>query len=450
MATNPGTGSRTGRAARGGVAALSAVLLVAACSGGGGPRAAQEAEESAAPLAATYEGPEVTLQFWNGFTGADGPFMQSLVDEFNTEHDNITVAMESQAWAEYYESVPAAVSTGNGPHIGAMHVDQVATYAARNVLSSVDDVAEVLALEEDAFAPAVWQAGLYDDRRYSVPLDVHPIGFFYNRTLMEQAGLDPENPPQDRESYEAALDAFQEAGIQGHWVSPYAPGARMFESLAKQFGAELYSEDGEQATWDSPEALEALEWMLGLVEEGHSPPDVANPAEAIAFQNGENPFYWGGIWMINTFAPETDLDWGVAPLPVIGEEQAVFAGSHQLVLLERQEWTPDERQASAVFIDWVVDNSLGWAEGGQVPAAAEVRESPEFAALPHVPVFASELEDTFFPPSLPGIAESQTILWTALNEVLLGDRDPQEALEESARAANEALERSREQFATAE
>jgi len=376
--------------------------------------------------------------------------MQALVDDFNAEHDNITVNMEAQAWEEYYESVPAAVSTGNGPHIGAMHVDQVATYAARNVLSPVDDVAEVLSLEEEAFAPAVWQAGSYGDRRYSIPLDVHPIGFYYNRTLMEKAGLDPDDPPQDRESYEAALDAFQAAGIQGHWVSPYAPGARMFESLAKQFGAELYSEDGQEATWDSPEAVEALEWMLDLIQDGHSPSDVANPAEAIAFQNGENPFYWGGIWMVNTFAPEKDLDWGVAPLPVIGDEQAVHAGSHQLVLLERAEWDADERQASAVFIDWLVENSLGWAEGGQVPAAAEVRDSPAFGELKHMPVFAAELEDTFFPPSLPGIAESQGILWTAVNEVLLGDREPQEALEESARAANEALQRSREQFRAGE
>jgi multiple sugar transport system substrate-binding protein len=154
--------------------------------------------------------------------------------------------------------------------------------------------------------------------------------------------------------------------------------------------------------------------------------------------------------MVNTFAPEADLDWGVAPLPVIGEEQAVFAGSHQFVLPARAEWDPDERQASAVFIDWVIDNSLRWSEGGQVPAAAEVRQSPEFEQLEHMPVFATELEDTFFPPSLPGIGESQTILWTAVNKVLLGDAEPQAALEESARAANEALARSREQYRTGE
>lgn len=440
--TKAGAGRVHSRAAQTTVLALAAITVLAACGGGDAA-----GENTAGSLKDTYDGPAVTLEFWNGFTGADGPFMQTIVDEFNAAHENITVNMESQAWGEYYESIPAAVSTGNGPHIGAMHVDQVATFAARTVISPIDDVAGALSLEEDAFSPAVWQAGVYKDQRFSIPLDVHPIGFYYNRTLMEQAGLDPDNPPQDRESYEAALEALKAAGIQGHWLSPYAPGARMFESLAKQFGAELYSADGQKATWDSPEAVEALEWMLNLVEEGHSPPDVANPAEAVAFQNGENAFYWGGIWMINTFGPEADLDWAVAPIPVIGDEPAVWAGSHQLVLLEQREgWDPDERQATAVFIDWVLDHSIEWAQGGQVPAAAGVRESSELAALEHVPTFASELKDTFFAPSLPGVGESQGILWTALNEVLLGDRDPKEALEEAARAANEALERAREQY----
>lgn len=452
------------------LAALSVVTLIAACGsdasddGADSGAAASDtedeeataaadgdddstsSEDDAAALSATYEGPEVSLDFWNGFTGGDGPFMQALVDEFNAEHDNITVNMEVQAWGEYYEAVPAAVGTGRGPHLGVMHVDQLATNAARNVLSPVDDFVDVLELDGEDFSPPVWEAGVFRDQRFGIPLDVHPVGFYYNRTLMEEAGLDPDSPPQDRESYDAALDAFKAAGIQGHWVSPYAPGARIFESVARQFGAELYSPDGREATWNSPEGVAALEWMLGLIEDGHSPSDVGDPAEAIAFQNGENGFYWGGIWMINTFGEEEDLDWDVAPLPVIGDEAAVWAGSHNLVVMERQDEDPNERQAALVFLDWILDQSIGWAEGGQVPAAEQVRNSDALQELPFIPTFASQLGDTFFPPSLPGIGDAQGHLWAAINEVILSGADPQGALDDAARAANEALEQSREQF----
>jgi multiple sugar transport system substrate-binding protein len=65
--------------------------------------------------------------------------MKSLVDKFNAANPNIKVTMNVYEWADYYQKVPAAVSTGNGPDLGIMHVDQVATNAARGVVLPLDD-----------------------------------------------------------------------------------------------------------------------------------------------------------------------------------------------------------------------------------------------------------------------------------------------------------------------
>jgi len=55
-----------------------------------------------------YTGPKVDLQFWNGFTGGDGPFMRDMVSQFNKEHQNINVKMVVQQWGDYYQKVPTA------------------------------------------------------------------------------------------------------------------------------------------------------------------------------------------------------------------------------------------------------------------------------------------------------------------------------------------------------
>ena len=65
----------------------------------------------------------MSLAFWNGFTGGDGPFMKKLVEQFNSEHPNIAVTMNTMQWADYYTKLPAAVTSGKGPEIGIMHVD---------------------------------------------------------------------------------------------------------------------------------------------------------------------------------------------------------------------------------------------------------------------------------------------------------------------------------------
>lgn len=49
--------------------------------------------------------------------------MRELVDQFSSEHENIQVNMSTQEWADYYESVPAAVRGGEGPDVGIMHSD---------------------------------------------------------------------------------------------------------------------------------------------------------------------------------------------------------------------------------------------------------------------------------------------------------------------------------------
>ena len=102
--------------------------------------------------AAGYDGPAVTLTFWNGFTGGDGPIMKKLVQQFSTEHENIKVTMNTLQWADYYAKLPSAVTAGKGPDIAIMHVDSVATNAARRVIQPLDDVASALKLTEADFA----------------------------------------------------------------------------------------------------------------------------------------------------------------------------------------------------------------------------------------------------------------------------------------------------------
>src|SRR5699024_6042822 len=307
---------------RGFLTALSAAgggAALAACSGGsggGGTAATGGGGES-------YDGAAVELSFWNGFTGGDGPVMQEPADEFNAEHENITVKNTVMEWADFHSRLPAAITSGDGPQVAIHHLDSLATSAARGLLRPLDDVAEALEITEDDFLAPVWQAGLYDGSRFGIPLDVHPTGFFYNKTVMADAGLDPESPPMDRESYEAALDTLLENDIAGHWMSSHLfTGGHTLQSLIWQFGGELFDADGASAMWAEDPGVEALTWMVDAIHKGWSVRDVGQDADMIALQNGQTAFNWNGIWSINTLNEIEDLDWGVARLPNIGGENA--------------------------------------------------------------------------------------------------------------------------------
>ena len=446
--THNGLGDPSLHLSRRGVLGLGAALgvgaAVSACGGGsaGSPAAGGAGKVAEGP----YEGEKVTLKFWNGFTGGDGAYMKKMVETFNSEHDNIEVQMNTLEWADFYSKMPNAVASGAGPDVAAMHVDQVATNAARNVIINLDEFTDDLKLDEGDFNPLVWKAGIYKEARYSIPLDVHPLGFYYNEDLLAKGGVT--EPPKDRQSWEAALTGMKSKGVaQPFWATATWPAHLIFISLLGQFGGSLYDEGAEKATFASDAGVEALTWYTSHVEKGFSPKNVANDAQAQAFRQGRDAMTWDGIWMMNEWAKVDGLKWGAAPLPTIGEKPAVWASSHQLTVMRQK--SPDENKLHAArdFLSYLSENSIEWAKSGQVPARNSVRESAEFKALPVQSALAAQLDNVVFPPTIPGIGDvTAPTFEQAVNTAVLGKANPKSALESAAKKADALLEDNRKKY----
>src|SRR5688500_15380964 len=107
----------------------------------GAPQATAAAGDTPVPAetAGTSDCGTVELQYWNPFTGPDGPFMGQMVDAFNAEHgEDITVVMTTQS--DYYTQIATTAASETLPDVAIMHADQVATHAYRGVLRSMDDL----------------------------------------------------------------------------------------------------------------------------------------------------------------------------------------------------------------------------------------------------------------------------------------------------------------------
>jgi len=429
-------------------AGVGAGLVVAGC--GGGPQNNPAVQgQSGGNGGKSYDGPKVELNYWNGYTGPDGSLMRRLVEQFSSEHKNIDVKMNIMEWESYYQKAPTAVNAGTGPDVGISHEEMIGTLAARGAIAPLDDVANALNLEADDIASAVWKSEVYNDQRYGIPLSLHPLGFYYNKGLMEQAGLDPDKPPQNRDDYMAALEELKGAGIKGHWVSPFLfTGGLSFESLLWQFGGQQYNDSFTKALFDSDAGVEALTWLVDLVKEGYSPRNVGQDAETVAFQNNKNAFLWNGIWNIPAFPEVENLEWGAAPLPLIGTQKAAWSSSSNFVLFNQRSQDPNRLQASKVFINWMVEHSVEWSEAGNLPAVKSALDEPGFENQKWPPVFAKQVDYLHFPPIMPGIVEVSTESWIrALNEAVLLEVEPSVALEEAAGRAEELLAENREKYA---
>jgi multiple sugar transport system substrate-binding protein len=388
----------------------------------------------------------VSLDYWNPFTGPDGPFMGQMVDAFNAANPNIQVTMTTQS--DYYTQLGTAAASGTLPDVAIVHADQVATQAYRNVLRPIDDVVAQSGISGDDFPEAVWNAGQVGDFRYSIPLDIHPMTAFINLDLLSAAGIDA--APMTGEEFAAAAAAMTGGDNNGFMITSGFPIRQIFEQLLNQFGGSAFNEDGSEVAWNSEAGVQAAQWLLDA-QAAYSQPNLEVDAELNAFKGGTVGMVWNGIWQTTNVTGEGVFFGSEAvAVPQVGPEPGVWAGSHQFTLPSQAEEDACRDTAAAIFIRYMLDNSLTWSRAGQLPASASVRASAEFAeVLPQANIAAGSADSVFFPPSVPGITDAYAPLDEAVSALLSGNAtDIQAELDAAAERGNQILEQNRATYAT--
>jgi multiple sugar transport system substrate-binding protein len=394
------------------------------------------AEEPAAEAPAEAACGVVELQYWNPFTGPDGPFMGEMVEAFNAEHPNIKVTMTSQG--EYYTQLATAAAADTLPDVAILHADQVATHVFRNMLRPIDDLVVEMGITGDDYPEGVWNAGEVAGHRYSIPLDIHPMTAFYNADLFTAAGFDA--PPMTGEEFLAVAAAITSGDNKGFDITGGFPVQQIFQQMLHQFGGTEFNADGTEATWNSEAGVQALQWMKDM-QNSYSEPNLEVDAELNAFKTGTVGMVWNGIWQTtNVTGAGVEFDGRATAVPQIGPQMAVWAGSHQFTMPVHKTVDACKDQAAAIFIKYMVENSVTWAKAGQIPASKSVRASAEFMAIEPQASIASSVEFAFFPPSVPGITDAFGPLGEAVGAVMNGTAtDIQAALDDAATRANEIL-----------
>lgn len=420
---------------------LAIMLVAAGCrggnSGGNSGNGGNDGNSGGQSSEGGSKAGKTEFLFWSPFSGADGPFMKQIVDRYNASQDQYSVKFVIQPSGEYYKQLDVALSAAKDrPDLVIMHLDQIPTYQNKGQLQAIDDIAANAGLSKSDYVEAAIDYATIDGKWYGIPLDIHPLVMYYNKDLFDKAGITA--PPTNREEFEAAAQQLtdQAAGVYGYVVPTLWPQQFIFPTLVWQNGGELWN--GSDVAYNSPEAVEMVEWMRGLIDKGISPANVQQDGENTLFLQGKNAIQFNGPWMKSQY-DEAGLNYGVAPVPQIGKaKQAVYGGSHNFAI---PQGVTDENVLAGIgdFLKYVSSNSLDWAESGQALAAKPMLESEEFKALPQSTIAESFSYVQFAPNVLnwPTISEP---IWGELNNALLGKKPAQQAMDDAAAKSKQAIE----------
>lgn len=395
----------------------------------------------------------VSIRFWNGFTGPDGRTMLHLVKRFNEQNPEINVLMQRMDWATYYNKLYVSGLGGRAPELFVLQTHAVPRFADAKFVRPIDDLlSRATTVDVSDLDTNVWEAVHIDGKHFGLPLDVWPMGMYYNRKLFREAGIVDSNgearPPTTHDEF---MDAVKRLTVAAGATKPKSAEQwgftfTYFESnlytLMNQFGGQFFNADMSQCIINDPHNVEALQFCVDLINKYKCAPSPQNFDSWIGFRQGKIGIVFEGVYMLADLQKQKDLDFAGAPVPKIGHSQAVWAGSHNLCL--RSDLKGKELDAAWKFMTFLSDNSLDWAEGGQVPVRRSLRNSDRFRAMAVQAQFARQIPNVVYLPRLQSIFEFQTEFNSAVEKALRGSATPQQALDTCAANLNKIIARQKE------
>ncbi len=328
------------------LAGVMAVSALAGCgsTGNGGqeqsaaPEAesAENTEEAEAPAAdnatednaeaETNNGEKTVITFWNGFTGSDRETLEALVKEYNETNDkNIEVQMDIMPWDSFYQKLATALPVGEGPDILAMATERIGSYADPGALAAVDDIYSSGIVDETVVPETLKENLKYDGKYYGVPMNFATLLLYYNKTIFEEAGLDPEKAPETWEELEQyAQQIVEKTGKYGFdmAVKDTTP---MWCIMLWGNGGDIIK-DG-KAVFNSPENVETVtRWAENIRDKKFGPEVLTGGEIDKLFESQKLAMYFCGPWATNGFT-NAGIDYGVAQAPKGPKEQVTQANA---------------------------------------------------------------------------------------------------------------------------
>lgn len=395
-------------------------LVLAACTSETAPNDAAE------PVTITY------------FTFSAAPdhldSLDAIVEAFQSEHPNITVEVQTASYADYWTSLLTRIAGGNAPDTFEINYENFVTYTAAGSLLDLTALAEADAdFDAGRYYPRAYEVFQRDGRLYGLPATFSVVVLFYNKDLFDAAGLDYPAADWTWEDQLAAAEALTDADA-GVWGTFQPIQFFEFYKVLAQNGGSFFSEDGSQVTFNSPEGIEAAEWLVGKVSRVMpSEADMGGQDDAALFKSGKLAMWHNGIWQFAGMA-DAPFEWDIALEP--GNVQKAHHFFANAAVASAATEHPEEAWA------W-----LRFLTGSDAAVETRIDAGWELAAVADRSLFAPYLEQTppqsrevvfealdaiVVPPVIERQAQMQDIVSQQLQRAVLGEVSVQEALDTAA------------------
>ena len=279
-----------------------------------------------------------------------------FVEDFNADNPTINLTVEVVSWNDIYTVVNTRLSNNQAPDI--LNIDVFADYQADDLLLPAEDY-----ISEETYAKfyeSFLEQSVVDGTVWAVPDLASARAMYYNIDILEECGV--EVPTTWDELLEACATIKEKMPDVYPWGVDLTTdeGQAAFAYYIWNNGGDFTDEDGNW-TLNSDENVEAIEFLMQLIEEGYTNTDPANEtrydnqdmlgAGKVAMMIGPNS--------IPTYVEEGgyEVNLGFAAIPSNDGCESVSAGVMDRFMCFDNDYSDEELAAISTFFDYFYDDA---------------------------------------------------------------------------------------------
>lgn len=418
---------------------------LAACSGGGTPAGTTGA--GAAPAEAKPDTTPVTIQYWHAHAEAQLAGLNDMIEEFKKKYPHITVEPVYQgAYGDLHKKLQAAVAAGDVPAVTNVEVASLPNFADGGVFADLTSWIKRDKTDLNDFSKGMLQAYAYNGKQYGFPLIVSTSVFVYNKTLLDELGV---QPPQTWSEIEAFNQKVTKK--EGDKTTRYAfsvPGwdTWYYDPWIVNGGGKILADDMKKAAMDTPESLRFIENFKKWKQDGSMYIGYGKGASDTMrqmFLNGEIAMVQHTSAMLKMYRENAKFEVGVSFLPGDKTRTSNIGGAG-IVMMEGAK--ANQKEAAWKFIEFMTSSepNIKWAEAvGYLPtrksAIASAEGAEYFKRWPQYKAVFDNFDSVTPRLQHPAYPEFSKQYMEVVGRLALNNEDPVPLMKEATQKMNDVL-----------
>ena len=452
------------------------------------------------PTIQSTEDGVVVVRYWEKWSGGNEKrIMEKFVAEYNAlqrrNADGDIIRVEYLPVTSVDMKVLLATSANVPPDLAGLWDHTIPSMAQLGALQSFDDLLEerkgwiapdqriTIDRLRATYKPIFWGACSYEDDLYALCTTPWVTALFWNKELFNKkadqlraAGLDPSRAPHtiaELDRYAEIIHTEKDGRIDYAGYMPSYP-AWLAGYLVYAFDADFYDPQTQQISYDTPEMVEAYEWiasysvkyrvdMINALQGGVNQSIAARDP----FVAGSLAMFFSGPWVINSFEDfnpkgnrwvmskleeralppaerKKNYIWGAAPFPSKHGDKTIGYASANLMVIPRGAEHAQEALDFVLFINRPDVMERLCAETGMPSPLQNVSDAFfENNANPYIDVFERIAASPHVRrlPDIPILPELRNDMDDLVQKVYTLEMSPEQALASSQAKLQRSLDR---------